>query len=230
MAVDSHNSINCNLRSEWAPVILVVGIVGGGPSQAWLLQGIRCISSFNFCNIKFYNLHDSSCHDCCPTIDGTWIVYEFGMERKSCGNNPCRRTRVPPCMSRLGNGGPLYKFHSLLSRFHSHIYHGFRHWNKPPHNSNHQGLGDSWAQPAKSLKACDDPAKGSWWDQAVCTLPTVSKLTKCTPLIKVRNNNLVQWGHTNPGPKADFSQSFCLSTSKNLGLKGKKNYNLSGNR
>jgi hypothetical protein len=41
MAVDSHNSIDCNLRSEWAPVMLVVGIVGGGPSQAWLLQGIR---------------------------------------------------------------------------------------------------------------------------------------------------------------------------------------------
>jgi hypothetical protein len=32
--VDSHNSIDCNLRSEWAPVMLAGGIVGGGPSQA----------------------------------------------------------------------------------------------------------------------------------------------------------------------------------------------------
>ena len=71
MAVDSHNSIDCNLRSEWAPAMLAVGIVGGGPSQAWLLRGIRSISSFNFFNIISYILHDSSCHDCWITIDGT---------------------------------------------------------------------------------------------------------------------------------------------------------------
>ena len=67
------------MRELWAVV----------PPRFWLLPGIRSISSFHSSIIIFYISHDSSCHDGCITIYGTWVVYEFGMELKSWRNHPC---------------------------------------------------------------------------------------------------------------------------------------------
>ena len=48
-----YGSITSNLPSAWA-LMVAGGIMGRGPSRAWLLRGIWPNTSFSFCNIIFY--------------------------------------------------------------------------------------------------------------------------------------------------------------------------------
>ena len=77
-----YGPLTSNLPSAWAPVFEYPND-GRWNCGQWSVPGLT--SSRDLAQHKFqlrhyttfYTLHNSSCYDCCITIYGIWIVYEF---------------------------------------------------------------------------------------------------------------------------------------------------------